>query len=163
MTRNRRITRGLATLLVASLITLGVCAMTVDSKIEHYQREAQTIAGELVAVVPGNTEVLPWDSSLGTGGGTPDAEVWWQVSQAMNTAEGLAGGASTAGEAIAERLRTAISRWSPQAGIPLTASFGVAGWDEEGDVLADAWSALDDARNEGRDRVVVAGGDDLAS
>ncbi|HOA85969.1 MAG TPA: hypothetical protein PKH61_01030 [Microbacteriaceae bacterium] len=106
MTRNRHITRGFAALLLASLITLGGCAMTEDSKIEQYQREAQTIAGELVAVVPGNTEVLPWDSSLGTGGGTPDAEVWWQVSQAMNTAEGMIDGASRAGEAIAERLRT---------------------------------------------------------
>ena len=64
---------------------------------------------------------------------------------------------------VAERLRTAIARWSPQGGTPLTASFGVAGWDDDGDVLADAWSALDEARSSGRDRVVVAGGDDLAS
>lgn len=64
---------------------------------------------------------------------------------------------------VAERLRTAIARWSPQGGTPLTASFGVAGWEDDGDVLADAWSALDEARSSGRDRVVVAGGDDLAS
>ena len=80
--------------------------MTETSKIDQYQREAQTIATDLVAVVPGNTEVLNWDSAFGTGGGTPDAEVWWQVSQAMNTAEGMIDGASRAGEAIAERLRT---------------------------------------------------------
>jgi len=64
---------------------------------------------------------------------------------------------------VAERLRTAISRWSPQSGIPLTASFGVADWVEDLDVLADAWQALADARQQGRDRVVVAGDGDIAS
>ena len=64
---------------------------------------------------------------------------------------------------LAERLRTAISRWSPQAGVPLTASFGVAGWREDRDVLGDAWMALHDAREAGHDRVVVAGGGNLAS
>ena len=48
--------------------------MTETSKIDQYQREAQTIATDLVAVVPGNTEVLNWDSALGTAGGTPAAE-----------------------------------------------------------------------------------------
>lgn len=64
---------------------------------------------------------------------------------------------------VAERLRTAISRWSPQSGIPLTASFGVADWAEDLDVLADAWQALAEARAQGRDRVVVAGDGDIAS
>lgn len=64
---------------------------------------------------------------------------------------------------LAERLRTAISRWSPQAGVPLTASFGVAGWREDRDILGDAWMALHDAREAGYDRVVVAGGGNLAS
>jgi len=96
--------RGFATLLAVSLIALGGCAMTETSKIDQYQREAQTIATDLVAVVPGNTEVLNWDSALGTGGGTPDAEVWWQVSQAMNAAEGLVGGAGAVGDALAAKL-----------------------------------------------------------
>lgn len=64
---------------------------------------------------------------------------------------------------VAERLRTAIARWSPQSGVPLTASFGVAGWVEGEDVLADADAALAEARERGRDCVVVAGDDDLAS
>lgn len=64
---------------------------------------------------------------------------------------------------VSERLRVAIARWSPQTGVPLTASFGVAGWMEELDVLAEAWGALSDARDQGRDCVVVAGDDDLAS
>lgn len=64
---------------------------------------------------------------------------------------------------VAERLRTAISRWSPQSGIPLTASFGVADWTDDFDVLADAWGALADARAQGRDCVVVAGDGDIAS
>lgn len=78
--------------------------MTETSKIEQYQREAQAIASDLVAVVPGNTEVLPWDSALATGGGVPDADVWWQVTQTMNTAEGLVDGARIAGEAMTARL-----------------------------------------------------------
>lgn len=64
---------------------------------------------------------------------------------------------------VAERLRTAIARWSPQSGVPLTASFGVAGWVEGEDVLADADGALAEAHERGRDCVVVAGDDDLAS
>ena len=64
---------------------------------------------------------------------------------------------------VAERLRTAIARWSPQSGVPLTASFGVAGWVEGEDVLADADGALAEAHARGRDCVVVAGEDDLAS
>lgn len=78
--------------------------MTETSKIEQYQREAQTIASDLVAVVPGNTEVLDWDSSSATGGGVPDADVWWQVTQVMNAAEGLPGGARTVGEALTAKL-----------------------------------------------------------
>lgn len=104
MTRNRRMTRGFATLLALSLIALGGCAMTETSKIEQYQRDAQSIATDLVSVVPGNADVLPWDSALATGGGTPDADVWWQVSQAMNTAEGMTDGARIAGEAMTARL-----------------------------------------------------------
>jgi diguanylate cyclase (GGDEF)-like protein len=64
---------------------------------------------------------------------------------------------------VAERLRTAISRWSPQRGVPLTASFGVACWADNEDILEDAALALDDARRQGRDCVVVSGDDDLAS
>jgi diguanylate cyclase (GGDEF)-like protein len=64
---------------------------------------------------------------------------------------------------VADRLRTAISRWSPQGGVALTASFGVAGWIDELDVLAEAWDALAEARAQGRDCVVVAGDGDMAS
>lgn len=99
-------TRGFATLLAVSLIALGGCSMTETSKIEQYQREAQTIATDLVAVIPGNTEVMNWDSSIATGGGTPNAEVWWQVSQAMNAAEGSVGGARPVGEALTTKLET---------------------------------------------------------
>ena len=64
---------------------------------------------------------------------------------------------------VAERLRVAIARWSPQSGVPMTASFGVAGWAEDTDVLDEARGALVEAQQQGSDRVVVAGGDDLAS
>lgn len=64
---------------------------------------------------------------------------------------------------VAERLLIAIARWSPQSGVPMTASFGVAGWAEDLDVLDEARGALVEAQQQGSDRVVVAGGDDLAS
>ena len=41
---------------------------------------------------------------MATGGGVPDSDVWWQVTQAINTAEGTANGAEAAGLAITEGL-----------------------------------------------------------
>lgn len=104
MRHARTITAGFAALLATSLIALGGCAVTETSNIEQYQAEAESIATEIVAMVPPTTEVLEWDSAIATGGGNPDAEVWWQVAQAMNAAEGVDAGAQAAGEAITAGL-----------------------------------------------------------
>lgn len=78
--------------------------MTKSSNIDHYQAEAESVATSIVALAPAGAEALPWDSAMATGGGVPDAAVWWQVTQAINTAEGVTGGAEAAGEAIAAGL-----------------------------------------------------------
>ena len=104
MSRARAITAGFAALLAASLIALGGCAVTKTSNIEQYQTEAEALATSIVELVPAGAEVLPWNSAVATGGGTPDADVWWQVAQAINTPEGVENGAEAAGEAITQGL-----------------------------------------------------------
>ena len=104
MSRVRATTAGFAALLAASLIALGGCAVTKTSKIDDYQVEAESLATSIAAMAPADAEVLPWDSAMATGGGVPDSDVWWQVTQAINTAEGTPNGAEAAGLAITEGL-----------------------------------------------------------
>lgn len=104
MNRTRTITAGFAALLAASLIALGGCAVTKTSNIEQYQAEAEALATDIVEMVPAGAEVLPWNSAVATGGGVSDADVWWQVTQALNTPKDTASGAEAAGEAITKGL-----------------------------------------------------------